>query len=632
MDDPQDGPAVIFDALRDSAPARQTLAGDIEAKMFQTHPWLCGVDIDMEKGGNTRSAEAEEIFRTVADKAHSLGKRVSAALPALTADGSVGSENWVRYKQLGEILDHVSIMSYDFAWGGSAPGPISPRWWLEEIYDWAVTQIDPDKLSMGLPCYGRSWFVHRHPEDGEYRGSSTTYYAALNLIDGTWITSTPDDAHPDGDHDQPHVGWLAYRDPDSGAPFYFTHVYDQAARADRLDGMRAGDWNGHLYAVRYSKASGDPLWTVADNSLTGETAEYVLRPRPVRDRDGNWESPWDGWTLTVETLRRQPDSATILDDNCATPGQMAKLYTAVGEWTQWPTDAWERPAYGQYQTVGGTLDLDQDFDGRALHLLARLQLPRAGSAGVHIGNIRADVSDTGRVRLLNGDTLLGAAWINPPGVSTEPGGEPRAVIALRVRGGHVRVYSSLTEENVPLVLAADVDQGQLAGGVGLWSPGWAWYDHVRLGDGWWYQPREAVRVELGGWSWTLGRIPRVGVQWDDKNRFRPLTDIDEWETRPGTEISQDWDFDHIPDFPIAVGQSKTINVRPLDVDCWLGRILLCDKNGAQIGWYSDAEYLARWRDEAHHRWGLQGVSLWTLGQETLSVWERFQGGGNPVSV
>jgi hypothetical protein len=98
----------------------------------------------------------------------------------------------------------------------------------------------------------------------------------------------------------------------------------------------------------------------------------------------------------------------------------------------------------------------------------------------------------------------------------------------------------------------------------------------------------------------------VLIRGDDRtltltaNRFRPVTDVDEPETRPGIDISQDWDFDHLTDYPIQLEQMKSLTVLPLDVDCRLGRIFLCDGAGAQIAWYSDATYLAGWMDEARY--------------------------------
>jgi hypothetical protein len=267
----------------------------------------------------------------------------------------------------------------------------------------------------------------------------------------------------------------------------------------------------------------------------------------------------------------------------------------------------------------------------ALHLLARAQFATSGRAGVHIGAVQADLSDSGQVRLLVSGAVVATTTITGPGLAVEPGAEPRGVIALRVRGGHVRAYASLSEESVPCLLQTDIDPALIDGTAGLTAEGTLWFDHMRLGDGWWYQPREAVQVEMDGWVWTSGRVHRYDIEWDEYNRFRPLNDVDEWETR-SIEISQDWDFDHITDFPIGTGQTKTLTIRPLDVDCWLGRIFLCDAKGAQIGWYSDVEYLARWMDEACQRWGLQGVSLWTLGQEDIRLWERVKGGRYPDDI
>jgi spore germination protein YaaH len=648
MDHPA-GPTYIWESLRADPDARATLASECQ-RVLSENPWLYGVDIDLEKGGAASNLPgALLVFEAVSNACHEVGKKVSAALPAVTIDGSVGSEDWVDYAQLGQFLDHISIMSYDFAWGGSAPGPISPRWWLEEVYDWASSQVDPAKISMGLPCYGRSWFIHRYPirteDQYEYRGSSAYYYTARNLLDGTWITSS-DSVNPAGDGDQPHVGWLAYRDADSGCPMAYPHVYDwtEPDGFSSQSGMKFFEWNGHKYAVRYSLPSGDPLYSVADNTVTDGHVDYVFAPRAVRDVNGAWAGPQDGYTLTVELLKRNPDSATIIDDNLATPGQFSTMYEVVsGAFIRWPEDdGYTRPDVAQVRGHG-VLDWQHSFPGQALHVLARFQHPGAGCAGgVHIGQASATVSDEGRVSLMVGGAEVGVAWIAAPGVNAVPGSEPRTVCALRVRekpggGWHIRCYASNTEENVPCLLQADMPESGHDGTVGIVTDGEdLWFDHLRLGDGWLYQPREAVEVRLGEWSWLVGRIPRTGIVWDSANRFRPVNDVDEWETRSGNpdreqdSMSQDWVFDHLVDFPIATGQTKTVSVIPVDVDCWLGRIFLGDRNGFQIVWFSDVAYLAGWIDEGHRRWGLQGAALWTIGQEDVRLWERLRGGATPA--
>ena len=48
---------------------------------------------------------------------------------------------------------------------GSAPGPVSPRSWLEGIYDYAVTVMNPDKIFFGMPAYGWNWQIYDTPEN-----------------------------------------------------------------------------------------------------------------------------------------------------------------------------------------------------------------------------------------------------------------------------------------------------------------------------------------------------------------------------------------------------------------------------------------------------------------------------------
>ena len=163
MDDPIDGPYTIFEALRDSATARNRLADQVEAKMFSKYPWLHGVDLDMEAGGNARSADSEELFRVITNRAHTLGKKASGALPALTATGSVGGQNWVRYKQLGQILDNVSSSCPTTSLGTAVRPALSPGFWLGQAYGQGGSQIEPSKVSISIPLYAYFWSIHDYP-------------------------------------------------------------------------------------------------------------------------------------------------------------------------------------------------------------------------------------------------------------------------------------------------------------------------------------------------------------------------------------------------------------------------------------------------------------------------------------
>lgn len=617
MDDTSNSPYAIFEALRNSSTARNHLADEVQSKMFEAFPWLYGVDIDMELGGDTRSAESEEVFRVVANRATSLGKKSSGALPGLTSTGSVGGENWVRYKQLGEILDHVSIMSYDFAWAGSAPGPISPAFWLEEVYGWATTQIPPSKLSMGLPLYGRFWQIYDHPSNlgDSYRGQSGTYYSAYQLFSG--ITSWDDDTHD-------RIGWIAYRDPTSKSAWGYLSVYDWREPNDwkLASGVVAGVFQQRDYAVRYGLPAGSPQWSVSDNSAGTSHVDYELTPEPVIAADGSTVSPRVGYTLTTEMIQREPVAATIIDDYATSQAQLNTIYTKPsGSWTFNEVTS----TYKQYRG-SGELRFNNDFGSQSLYIQARFQFAQAGRFGVTARGITADVTNGGTLRIMQGSTVLATKQVasRPVGGAAQTG---RTVLALRVRDRSARAYYSLAETNIPLQLEVAVTPPGGPAAYTATAP--VWIDHTYLGDGWWYQPREAMEVTLAGATKVIGRIPRTGVTWDAFNRFRPDLDVEERTTRE-IGISPDWAFEHWKDVAVTTGQAETLVIRPLDHDLWIGRVCLLDRDGASIVYFSDSTTITHWRDRAHFDYGLQGIAMWSLGQEDVRMWEAFAGGELPA--
>ena len=136
-----DGMNSIFRALRDNTNGAQDMFLSELVRIMQKYPWCDGVDIDLEKGDGYSTHEAStamfrNIYNTV--KAYDSSKLMNICLPGMTSvNGSVGGENWCVYADLNNYCDTASIMSYGMAWAGSAPGPVSPRSWLEGIYDYA---------------------------------------------------------------------------------------------------------------------------------------------------------------------------------------------------------------------------------------------------------------------------------------------------------------------------------------------------------------------------------------------------------------------------------------------------------------------------------------------------------------
>lgn len=616
-------------AFRDSILAQM-------ASIYAAYPWITGLDLDAEGfGSNMTVAEAYAGYQVLGDHARTFGKKVSAALPAATEGNfSIGGENWLDYALFGAYFDHVAIMTYDFAWSGSAPGPIAPRFWIQQVYDWTVSQIPSEKVLMGIPAYGQNWSIHVPTEElpgypgWPYRGNSGAYYWFWFMTTGVWGPMAGDDDPVSWD--QTRASWLVFRDKETNSPFSLIGCYWWATAIQRTgsSGMELGEFNGRSYFTRYGAAAADPVGGMADQRVTTQYMEHTVRPIQVIDSNGQWANS-DVHNITLEVLQRDPQSATIMDDDCATTGTLDIYYTKSGAWSHWRQgDPMLEPrTYGQFRVAGpGRLSLTNIDGGGEFHVLGRFQFPAAGRAGVYHGSYEATVSHDGLLILSRNGQTLATQNVSAPGISGNPG-TGRAVIGLRVRGQRARVYYSRTENDVPLVMEY-VDPSYVGGASGMvsFSANAVWYDHVRWGDAWWYNPREAVDIQVGPFMfYDIGRIPRSNVTWDGFNRFRVNTDVEERTTRTKA-ISPDWDFIHLKDVGIAAGQTRQVRIIPRDIDCWTGTVYLCDPKGTSLSHYADAEYMAYSRDLATSEWDLGGIAVWRLGQEDVRFWERIKSG------
>ena len=157
--------------------AQDTFLSEI-VRIMEKYPWCDGIDIDLEKGdGYSTHAASTAMFRNIYNtvKGYDSSKLMNICLPGMNSiNGSVGGENWCVYGDLNAYCDTAAIMSYGMAWAGSAPGAVSPRDWLEGIYDYAVTVMNPEKIFFGLPAYGWNWQIYDLPANlgKTYRGTS----------------------------------------------------------------------------------------------------------------------------------------------------------------------------------------------------------------------------------------------------------------------------------------------------------------------------------------------------------------------------------------------------------------------------------------------------------------------------
>ena len=211
-----DGIASRFVAIVNNTDgAQDTFISELH-RILDKYPWADGVDIDLENGPTDNQAGvialAQRIYNEI--KGRPSQNWVHWDLPSMYGDNNPYWMRWCSYGGMAPYFDSCAIMSYAFSWAGSAPDAVSPVWWMEWIYDYAITRINKEKILMGVPGFGFRWQIYKKPTG--YRGIGWLYTAALAWMHGL-------DRHHE---DQPYIPFAAFHDEIKGCPYMHLHIYD----------------------------------------------------------------------------------------------------------------------------------------------------------------------------------------------------------------------------------------------------------------------------------------------------------------------------------------------------------------------------------------------------------------------
>ncbi|WP_397536712.1 glycosyl hydrolase family 18 protein [Rummeliibacillus pycnus] len=99
-----------------------------------------------------------EFLKRLVSKAHPEGLTVSVALAPKTSANQPGK--WYEghdYKAIGEVVDFVILMTYEWGYSGGPPMAVSPIGPVRQVLEYGVTAIPPSKIMMGQNMYGYDW-------------------------------------------------------------------------------------------------------------------------------------------------------------------------------------------------------------------------------------------------------------------------------------------------------------------------------------------------------------------------------------------------------------------------------------------------------------------------------------------
>ncbi|MBD0382437.1 S-layer homology domain-containing protein [Paenibacillus sedimenti] len=118
---------------------------------------LDGINMDIENVDATYRDKYTDMVKMLRNQLPSA-KEVSVAVasnPTGTTKGWVAAYD---YKGLAAVSDYLMLMAYDESYpGDTTPGPVASLPFVEKSIRYALTQVSPDKLVLGVPFYGRYW-------------------------------------------------------------------------------------------------------------------------------------------------------------------------------------------------------------------------------------------------------------------------------------------------------------------------------------------------------------------------------------------------------------------------------------------------------------------------------------------
>ncbi|GAB6153944.1 glycoside hydrolase family 18 protein [Desulfosporosinus burensis] len=117
-----------------------------------------GLDFDFEYLG----AENREQYVRFLQKARQLlkarGYYISAALaPKNRADQRGVLYEGHDYQAIGQVVDFIFFMTYEWGWSGGRPMAVSPLPQMRSVMEYAISVVPKAKIMMGMPLYGYDW-------------------------------------------------------------------------------------------------------------------------------------------------------------------------------------------------------------------------------------------------------------------------------------------------------------------------------------------------------------------------------------------------------------------------------------------------------------------------------------------
>ena len=116
------------------------------------------VDVDFEYIPSEYAEEYATFIAALREKLSPLGKKVFADLsPKVRGDQEGLLYEGHDYGLIGEAADSVMLMAYEWGYAYGEAMAVSPIPNVRRVIEYALTEIPPNKITLGMPNYGYDW-------------------------------------------------------------------------------------------------------------------------------------------------------------------------------------------------------------------------------------------------------------------------------------------------------------------------------------------------------------------------------------------------------------------------------------------------------------------------------------------
>ncbi len=119
-----------------------------------------GLDLDFEFIPQGNFQAYLQLIETAAEQLHAKGYFLHVDLAPKTSSSQKGLLYDAHdYAAIGAVADRVLLMTYEWGYTYGPPMAVAPLDQVRQVAEYAVSQISPEKILLGLPNYGYDWIL-----------------------------------------------------------------------------------------------------------------------------------------------------------------------------------------------------------------------------------------------------------------------------------------------------------------------------------------------------------------------------------------------------------------------------------------------------------------------------------------